>query len=254
MDSGRRILPGVNVFTTVLTIIVNALSNTPLLGEKSVGEISDAYPTLFTPAGYVFAIWGVIYALLMVFTIYQALPGQRGKGFTERIGYFYLVSGLANSVWIVLWVREAIVASTGMMFVLLASLLAIYRYLNIGRAPVPLKERLAVHLPFSVYLGWITVAAIANVAASLVAIRWGGGGIPPEQWTVLMIGVAVLVAAIVTWTRGDIAYSLVIIWALVGILLKQQETPNVVTTAGIGAAVVGLVASIQAVAAYRRRS
>ncbi len=254
MDSWRRLLPGVNVFTTVLTIAVNALSNTPRLGEKSVGEISDAYPTLFTPAGYVFAIWGAIYTLLMVFTIYQVLPGQRGKGFIERIGYFYLVSGLANSVWIVLWVREAIVASTGMMFVLLASLLVIYRSLNVERAPVPQRERLAVHLPFSVYLGWITVAAIANVAASLVAIRWGGGGISPEQWAVLMIGVAVLVAAAVTWTRGDVAYSLVIIWALVGILIKQQEAPNVGTTAGIGAVIVGLVASIQAVAAYRRRS
>ncbi len=254
MESGRRVLLGVNVFTTALTIAVNALSNTSLIGEKSVGEISDAYPTLFTPAGYVFAIWGVIYTLLGVFTVYQALPTQRGKEFTERIGYVYLVSGLANSLWIVLWVREAIVASTGMMFVLLASLLAIYRSLNIGEAPVPRGEQLAVHLPFSVYLGWITVAAIANVAASLVAVNWGGGGISPAQWTMLMIGVAVLVAAIVIWTRGDVAYGLVVIWALVGILVKQQGALNVVYVAGIGAAIVGLVVSVKVVTAYRYRS
>jgi benzodiazapine receptor len=254
MELGRRILPALNVFATVLTIVVNALSNTSLIGEKSVGEISDAYPTLFTPAGYVFAIWGIIYTLLLVFTIYQALPDQRGKGFPERIGYFYVVSGLANSIWIALWVREYIVASTGMMFVLLASLLAIYRHLDIGKAQTPRGERLAVHLPFSVYLGWITVAAIANVAASLVAVNWGGGGIPAEQWTVLMIGVAVLVSAAVIMMRGDVAYGLVIIWALVGILVKQQETPNIVTTAGIGVAIIGLAVSVKAVTAYRGRS
>ena len=106
-----------------------------------------------------------------MFTIYQALPNQREKVFIERIGYFYVVSGLANSIWIVLWVREYIVASTVMMFVLLGSLLAIYRHLTVDESQTPLREWLAVHLPFSVYLGWITVAAIANVAASLVAVN-----------------------------------------------------------------------------------
>lgn len=253
-QSKRRMFQGLNVFTTILTIVINGLSNTSIISEKSVGEISDAYPTLFTPAGYVFSIWGVIYTLLLMFTIYQALPNQREKVFIGRIGYFYVVSGLANSIWIVLWVREYIVASTVMMFVLLGSLIAIYRRLTVDESQVPLRERLAVHLPFSVYLGWITVAAIANVAASLVAVNWGGWGLPAVYWTVLMISVALMVslAVIVRW--GDVGYGLVIIWALVGIMVKQQETQAIVMTGGIGVAIVGLALGVKALTAYRVRS
>jgi hypothetical protein len=247
----RRILHGSNVFATILTIVINALSNTSIISEKSVGEISDAYPTLFTPAGYVFSIWGIIYTLLLIFTIYQALPTQRDKLFTEVIGYFYVVSGLANSIWIVLWVREYIVASTMMMFILLGSLLVIYRRLNVGKSQVPLRERLAVHVPFSVYLGWITVATIANVAASLVAVNWGGWGIPAIYWTILMTGVALLVSLAVIVRRGDVAYGLVIIWALVGIMVKQQETQAIVITGVIVVAILGLALGVKAFTAYR---
>lgn len=253
-QSKRRMFQGLNVFATIVTIVVNALSNTSIISEKSVGEISDAYPTLFTPAGYVFSIWGMIYTLLLIFTVYQVLPNQRDKVFTETIGYFYVVSGLANSIWIVLWVREFIVASTVMMFVLLGSLLAIYHRLNVGKSQAPLRERLAVHLPFSVYLGWITVAAIANVAASLVAVNWGGWGIPAVYWTVLMIGVALIVSLAVMVRRGDVAYGLVIIWALVGIMVKQQETQALVIIGGIGVAIVGLALGVKALTAYRVRS
>jgi benzodiazapine receptor len=253
-QSKRRMFQGLNVFATILTIVVNALSNTSIISEKSVGEISDAYPTLFTPAGYVFSIWGIIYTLLLIFTVYQVLPTQREKAFTETIGYFYVVSGLANSIWIVLWVRELIVASTVMMFVLLVSLLAIYCRLNVGKSQAPLRERLAVHLPFSVYLGWITVAAIANVAASLVAVNWGGWGLPAIYWTVLMIGIALIVSFAVIVRRGDVGYGLVIIWALVGIMVKQQETQAIVMTGGIGVAIVGLALGVTAFTAYRVRS
>lgn len=253
-QSKRRMFQGLNVFATIVTIVVNALSNTSIISEKSVGEISDAYPTLFTPSGYVFSIWGMIYTLLLIFTVYQVLPTQREKVFTETIGYFYVVSGLANSIWIVLWVRELIVASTVMMFVLLGSLLAIYRRLNVGKSQAPLRERLAVHLPFSVYLGWITVAAIANVAASLVAVNWGGWGIPAVYWTVLMIGIALIVSLAVIVRRSDVGYGLVIIWALVGIMVKQLETQAIVITGGVGVALIGLALGVKAFTAYRFRS
>ncbi len=122
------------------------------------------------------------------------------------------------------------------MFALLSTLIAIYLRLQIGQSAVPLKEKLAVHLPFSVYLGWITVAPIANVAAALIAIGWDGWGISEVSWTVLMIIVALIITIAVISTRKDIAFSLVIIWALGGIIAKQIENQSIVLTGIIGVA------------------
>jgi len=148
------------------------------------------------------------------------------------------VGSLANIAWIVVWVYENILPSTLMMFILLASLIAIYLRLDIGRTKAGLKEKIAVHLPFSVYLGWITVAAIGNVAISLTVVNWDGWGLGDVFWIVLMIAVATLVTVTVILTRKDLGYSLVIIWALAGIIVKQIEIQNIVLTATIGSVIV----------------
>jgi len=124
------------------------------------------------------------------------------------------------------------------MFLLLSTLITIYLRLDIGKASVSLRERLAVHLPFSVYLGWITIASIANVTVALVSANWNGFGIAPETWATLILIVAVLIALLVTVTRRDIAYGLVIIWALVGIAVNQSG--NIVMIAQIGAIIVAV--------------
>lgn len=132
------------------------------------------------------------------------------------------------------------------MFLLLATLIAIYLRLDIGKAAVSLRERLAVHLPFSVYLGWIIIASIANVAATLVSVRWNGFGISQETWATLIIVIALLITLLVIATRRDVAYGLVIIWASVGIAVNQSKYPNIVMVAEISAIIVAiaLVASI----------
>ena len=180
----QRIISLSNVIATVLTIIINSLSNTSILGANTVGEISDAYPTFFTPAGYVFAIWGIIYALLLVFSIHQVLPKQQDAPFREKIGWYYILCSVANIVWIVLWVNNYILFSTILMFLLLASLIVIYRRLDSIGAQMSLRENLAVFLPFSVYLGWITVASIGNVAVTLVSLNWNGWGLSELLWTI----------------------------------------------------------------------
>ena len=126
------------------------------------------------------------------------------------------------------------------MFLLLFSLIAIYVRLGVGKSKVPMRERLAIHLPFSVYLGWITIASIANVATTLVSVSWNGLGIPPETWATLIIIIASLIALLVAATRVDFAYGLVIIWALMGIAVKQSQNPNIVLLAQISAVVVGI--------------
>lgn len=234
------LLQGANVVAFLVTVLVNALANTSVLNGKTTGEISDLYPTLVTPAGYVFSIWGFIYILLLVFVVFQALPSQREKAFQKEVGVLFVLSSVFNVAWLFLWQYEQITSSVILMFALLAALIMIYLRLNIGKSGVSLREKLCVHLPFSVYLGWITVAPIANVAAALVSINWDGFGLSDVTWAVLVIVVALIITLLVVFTRRDVAYGLVIIWALAGIAVKQSGTQSIVTTAEISAVVVAV--------------
>jgi hypothetical protein len=140
------------------------------------------------------------------------------------------------------------------MFLLLATLILIYLRLNIGKSKSQTREKLAVHLPFSIYLGWITIASIANVSVTLVSIKWDGFGISQETWAYLIIFVAMVIALLVLATRKDVAYELVIIWALVGISVKQSGNQSIVTTAEIGAIIlaISLIATVIFVILKRR--
>jgi len=228
-----------NIVAFVLMLLVNGLAgSTTILGGKNTAQISDANPTLITPAGYVFSIWGIIYILLGIFVVFQALPSQQEKEFQKRIGWLFALSSVANIVWLFLWQFEYLSLSCVLMFLLLATLISIYLRLKTGKSPAPLREKLAVHLPFSVYLGWITIASIANVTVTLVSVNWDGFGISPETWATLIIIVALLITILVIATRKDIAYGLVIIWALVGIAVKQSGNQNIVTTTEVSAVVV----------------
>ena len=229
----------INILAFVLTVIVNSLAgSTTILGGKLTAEISDANPTLITPAGYVFSIWGIIYILLGAFVVFQALPSQQGKGFQKSVGWLFVLSSIANIVWLFFWQFEYLGFSVVVIFLLLATLILIYLRLNIGKSEVSLREKMAVHVPFSVYLGWITIASIANVSVFLVSVNWDGLGISAETWATLIIIVALIITVLVLATRKDIAYSLVIIWALVGIAVKQSENQNIVTLTQASAIIV----------------
>jgi hypothetical protein len=240
------LLKWANVGAFLVTVLVNALASTGALNGKSTGEISDRYATLVTPAGYVFAVWSVIYILLAVFVVFQALPSQRGKAFQREVGVLFVLGSVFNVVWIFLWQYEFITLSVLPMFALLATLVATYLRLNIGKSNVLMKEKLSVHLPFSVYLGWITIASIADVAASLVSVNWDGFGLSDVTWAIVVIVVALATTSLVVFTRRDVAYGLVIMWALVGIAVKQSGNQSIVTATEISAVVmaVALVLSI----------
>jgi len=236
-----------NVIAFVLTVIVNSLAgSTTLLGGVNTATISDSNPTLITPAGSTFAIWGIIYVLLGIFVIFQTLPSQNEKEYHKQIGWLFVLSSIANIAWLFLWQYELLALSIPLMLLLLASLILIYTRLGIGRTQVSLREKIAIHTPFSVYLGWITIATIANISVAAVSLNWDGFGINPETWATLIIIVALLITLLVTAIRKDIAYGLVIIWALIGIASKQTETPNIVTLAQASAIVilVAMVATI----------
>jgi benzodiazapine receptor len=233
-----RFLQAANVLGYVGVVAVNILANALPLGGNTTAELSDAYPNLFVPAGYVFSIWGVIYLLLLAFTVYQASPARRSEGFLHKIGYLFALSCALNISWIFLWHYEYVIPSLLPMFALLLSLILIYLRLDIGWGSPSRGERLLVHLPFSVYLGWITVAPIANVVAALVSINWGGFGLSEVAWTVIVMAIAVILTVLNTYTRGDVGYALVIVWALGGIAVKQMAIQAIVAVAGVGVVII----------------
>lgn len=248
-DTVRQILVIVSV---VATIIVNALASALPINGQTTGEISDSFDVFFVPAGYVFSIWGLIYVGLIAYAVYQALPAQAHNRDLRGIGYVFVLSSLANIGWILLWHYEVFPATVLVMLALLVCLIVIYQRLDIGRKQVSNGMRWLVHLPFSIYLGWITVATIANVTALLSYWDWSGWGLSPEAWTVIMLAIATAVGGLVSFTRGDIAYALVLIWAFAGIAIKHEDTSTVATAAWTATAVTAIL-MIAGAYSHRRR-
>ena len=219
------ILSILNLLGFLGTVAINALANILPINGVMTGELSDLYPNLFVPAGLTFAIWGLIYVLLAIFVLYQLIPSVRRDAqkidFVQRIGPLFFISCLANIGWIFAWHYKIVPLSLVLMLILLGCLLAIYLRLNIGKSEATKAEKYSVHLPFSVYLGWITIATIANVTALLVNINWNTWGLGEQFWAVAVIIVGIAIALSVLFTRKDIYYCLVVGWALLGILLKR---------------------------------
>jgi hypothetical protein len=237
----RKMIPWLNLIVVLATLVVNGLANALPLNNLTTGEISDRFEVFFVPAGYVFSIWGIIYIGLIAFAGYQISPAQRENPRLERIGYLFALGNLANIVWLFLWHYEQFELTLLAMLTLLACLIAIYLRLDIGRVKTSLAEKWFVDIPFSIYLGWITVATIANVTSLLDYLKWNGWGVQPEIWTMIMLIAGVLIAAAVSLTRGDIAYNLVLIWAYVGIAVKHADTTLVMSTAWVAATLIAIL-------------
>jgi benzodiazapine receptor len=245
--SNDKIRQVIVVVMVIATIVVNGLATALPLNGLTTGEISDRFQVFFVPAGYVFSIWGLIYLGLGAYAVYQALPAQASNPRLKRIGSLFALSSFANIAWIFLWHYEQFPLTLPVMLILLASLITIYLRLDIGRGKVTRAEKWSVHIPFSIYLGWITVATIANATSLLDYLNWSGWGISPEVWAVIMLIAGLAIASAVSLTRRDVAYLLVLIWAFVGIAVKHQGTALVATTAWI---ISGLVLVMLLVGAF----
>ena len=208
------------ILTTLLTLTVNFLSNALPLNGLTAGEISDSFQVYFVPAGYVFSIWGLIYIGMIAFTVYQALPPQRDNPRLRGVRGWFILSNLANAGWLFLWHYQQFPITLLAMGTLLVSLIAIYLRLRPGRTTAPTIERWAVEAPFSIYLGWITVATIANVTTVLDWVGWGRFGLSDAFWMVVMLAVVVAVAWAMSLRERDAAYLAVLLWALAGIGVK----------------------------------
>ncbi len=252
--NNSSILAYANISLFILTVAVNSIAgSTTLIGGQNTAAVSNNNPTLITPAGYVFSIWGIIYILLGVFVVYQALPRERGSEYHKKISWLYVLSSLINIAWIFVWQFESLILSVVLIFALLLTLIVIYMRLNIGRSTVKTSERLAVHLPFSVYLGWITIASIANVAVALTAYNWDGFGINPEIWATIVVVVALAITMLMLGTRKDVAYALVVIWALIGIGVNQAGNQSVFLLTEISSILVAIGVLVTIVLTWLKR-
>lgn len=231
---------------TLLTLTVNGLANALPINGMNTGQVSDSFDVFFVPAGYVFSIWGLIYILLIAFTIYQAMPAQKDQPVLKSIRGWYIISCLANSVWIFMWHYLQFNLTILLMTILLLSLLLVYKRLRKATAAETSSGmRWFVQLPFSVYLGWITVATIANATAVLDFNRWNGFGIAGETWAIIMLAVAILVAVWMTLAQRDAPYLAVLAWAFAGIGVKF-EGASIVSTAAYAAAIIAGVLLVAA--------
>lgn len=226
----RIILAFLNIAGFLVTILINYFASTLSINGQTTGEVSQKFGNLFVPAGYAFAIWGIIYLLLAAYVIYQLLDAfriaEQKQNFMDRIGVWFIVASIANSSWVFAWHYELIWLSVLIMLLLLTALLFIYIRLDILRTDVPTIEKYLVHLVFSVYLGWITVATIANISAWLTQIGWDGLGVP-QLWAILMSLIATGLGVFFLIRRKDPYYPLVIAWALLGIFVARYTDTEV---------------------------
>ena len=222
----------VTLAAIIASIVVNTISNIFPLNGTNVGKLSNTLlaPVQITPANYAFAIWGVVYLGLIAYGIYQFQSTERHNPRLERSGYLLTIACVAQCAWIYLFLAREFAWSIVAMLGILLPLIALYQCLGIGHQNVSKQERWFLHVPISIYLGWITVATVVNVASTLFVSEWDGWGIPATAWTVLMMVVSAALASYIYIERHDTAYTLVIVWALLGIGIRQIGTPIIAVT------------------------
>ncbi|MFP4025838.1 MAG: tryptophan-rich sensory protein [Thiohalospira sp.] len=225
------------VITFVGMVIVNFLANSLPINDRTTGEVSDAYPNLFSPAGLTFSIWGLIYILLAGYVIYQFSKKAQKKGeLLTKVNIYFIATSVANIAWIFAWHFELIGLSVLILGVLLFSLIRIADILR--DAQLTLQDKLFVYTPFGAYFGWITVAAIANVTVFLVSIGWNGFGVAQYVWAMIILLVGAVIGVLRMQKDKNVVYGLVLIWAYVGILIKH------ISATGFGGQYPGVIITV----------
>ncbi|WP_082235388.1 TspO/MBR family protein [Halobacillus massiliensis] len=237
-----------NIIAFLLVVTVNGLANALPLNGQTTGEISNRLNVLFTPAGYVFSIWGLIYLLLAVWIIRQIPASRRGLPVYQKTSALFVLSSVLNSLWIFMWHYEFFGLSVLVMISLLITL--VHLYVRLQESEASFFDR----LPFSVYLGWVSVATIANVSYFLNYIEWNGFGIPASIWTFELLLIATGLALYFMVSEQDWVYPLVFVWAFIGIGVKNQngDVPLVVYSSYILAVIILLAVIVYVIKNKRK--
>lgn len=236
-----------NTITLIFALVMNSLQGSQLFNGTTVGEVSAKYETLFTPAGYAFAIWGIIYLLLIAFVVFQwvATFKQKENNELKQTGLWFALGNLANGFWIVAWLNEKLGLSVLLILILLFSLIMLTIRLRLETWDAPVRIIAFVWWPICIYLGWIIVASVANISVFLVSIDWQGGFISPQIWTIIMIVAATIIYLILIKTRNMREAAAVGIWALIATAVKQWQVNQEIVIAALAAsAILFIVVSV----------
>jgi hypothetical protein len=205
-------------------IYVNYKSGTGQINGISAGNVSANYPTLFTPAGYTFSIWGLIYLLSLIFVVrlIWISINQTNDHKIVIISGLYLLSCLLNISWIYAWHNIRIILSEFLMIALLVNLILLYQVVS-KRTHSSLWSYLSTYTPISIYLGWITIAMVANTSVMFTYLGWDGSPLKESYWAITMIIVAAFINLVLLIKKRDIFFALVYLWAVYGIIVARSN-------------------------------
>jgi hypothetical protein len=253
-----QILSILNFVALAIHVTLSYFTQFKLISQQDVGQVSDAYDSLFTPAGLTFAIWGIIYSALLFFCIYHIRMSLKkddthpANENVRRIGFWFILNNIGAACWLVVWTKGLISVSVGLIIFQLLALIIINLKLNIHDPNSKTESKFFTQFPLSIYFGWLTIATIANISVYLLASGWKGFGLnySPIEWTRIMIGIAVFLTALIVFTRRNVFFGLVIVWALYGIILKRESSnetvyADIIKTAWIGLGIVAACCIIQ---------
>ncbi len=216
-----------NLVAFIATLVMNSLSNSLPLNGKTPAQLSDLYPNLFVPAGVTFSIWGIIYTWLLVFIIWQVSALFSNKRLEkiapiiDKLSWLFVVTCVLNVAWLFAWHWQLLAISGIVMLWLLRSLIRLNNQMGTGFSKINAAEKWLIHAPFGIYLGWISVATIANITAILVGVQWNTWEISAGNWAIIMVSIGFLVACGMVFLKNNVFYGLAVIWALYGIMLKR---------------------------------
>ena len=235
----------INLIGVVAVIFFNYYLNAKGINGNTVGSLSDEYSNLFTPAGYAFSIWGIIFLALFIqaiFLVARALKPKKNQAPISQIGLGIFLANLLNISWLLAWLNEYTGISVVVMILLLVTLLSVVVRTNMERWDAPLKIIVFIWWPICLYSGWIAVATIANVSALLAKIGWTGG-IAESTWAIIMIAVATLLGVFMILTRNMREFAMVIVWALIAIAIRHWGEIPMLQYGSVAGAIVLLIVS-----------
>jgi hypothetical protein len=223
-DARERVWSILTIATIVGAIVINAISNVYPINGLNVGAISNTVfaGVVITPANYAFAIWGVIYLGIIAFGIYQLSP-SRNRVLVQKLRIPLISASLFQSLWVFQFLLRNFWLSVVLMIGILISLAIAFLEIYQPTHRLSRLDKWLIQIPFSVYFGWISVATIVNIATALYSNKWDGSGISPTVWTIILSVIAATIAGIITIRYRDVAFTAVIVWALVAIAVRQAS-------------------------------
>lgn len=208
-------------------VVANYLANALPFNNKTTKQVSDQYPNLFVPAPITFAIWGIIYLLILYFCIKQSknlfskVNDRATEEVLNKIGISFIVTCVLNIFWMLSWHFDYVAVSVIIMLTLLVQLISLNLKIDTLTPYMNFSTKFSLKAPFGIYLGWICVATIANVTAALVHIHWNGWGQGEVFWTCAMILIG---AIIIAWATNKLRNGFIAtagIWAFSGIIINR---------------------------------